>query len=460
MRYLWIVAGLLAADAFAAVLPYPKPQGVLCEPVYEVRLLQGGREIPSPVYTDKARWKTNRCLTTSWSSFATDGPVRVRVKCLNQKIRFCRVLPRRHKINGTVIGDDTAEFEIPGPGQYSVEFEEGIQIHHPLLLFADKYPLEIPGSAGGKVTVFEPGVHDIGDRYELKSGQTVYLKPGSYLRGHFAAEGAQGIKIVGQGILSGEKDGERQNGHMISMRDCRDVLIEGITIINPPQYCVSLGGERHVCRNVKMMGWWFSTDGVLLGGNSLIEDCFFKVNDDALKLYCSGTTVRHCVVWQMENGAPFQISWNMEGLNSVFRVSDVDVIRVEHTWDNPNEAVFDAVHGGGGTMRDYVFEGIRIDHCTHRLLHIATMPNEFAKWDPQKGEIDGLVFRDIECYTVPQKKNIIAGKDPAHPVKNVVFENVRVGNKVWKTAADANLDTNSAYAADVTVRQFPASVSR
>ena len=61
-------------------------------------------------------------------------------------------------------------------------------------------------------------------------------------------------------------------------------------------------------RNLKMISWWFSTDGVSLGEHGLVEDCFFKVNDDALKLYHGDTTVRRCVIWQMENGAPFQIS--------------------------------------------------------------------------------------------------------------------------------------------------------
>ena len=33
----------------------------------------------------------------------------------------------------------------------------------------------------------------------------------------------------------------------------------------------------------------------------MIEDCFVKVNDDAIKLYESNTVVRDCVIWQLEN---------------------------------------------------------------------------------------------------------------------------------------------------------------
>ena len=54
-----------------------------------------------------------------------------------------------------------------------------------------------------------------------------------------------------------------------------------------------------------MMGWWFSTDGISSGENSIIENCFFKINDDAIKVYSSHMIVRNNVIWQVENGAPF-----------------------------------------------------------------------------------------------------------------------------------------------------------
>lgn len=142
------------------------------------------------------------------------------------------------------------------------------------------------------------------------------------------------------------------------------------------------------------------------------------------------------------NGAPFQIGWNMPGYNTNFHVYDVDIIRVEHPWDNPNEAVFDAIHGSNGIMTNYLYEDIRIDNCEHRLFHIMTKPNRFGSWDPERGEIRNLTFRNIECYTQPKMRNIIMGHDSIHKVSNVLLENIKVNGKLWKNMSDANLLTD------------------
>ncbi|WP_288241867.1 glycosyl hydrolase family 28 protein [uncultured Bacteroides sp.] len=442
----------LSLHISAQTVIYPMAPGLRASPLYKVTLIDSGQAWTPPVYTDEARWKTNRCQTTSWSNFATSHSLKVRVTSLIQKIDTCHILPRRHQIKCRIVNDSVAEFTLPGPGHYSVEFEQGVAITHPLLLFADSYPLRQPSRETPELITFEAGIHHIGDNFRLKSNQTVFLKPGAYLKGQFTAENAENITIMGQGILSGEEYPARSHNHMISMKDCNNILIEGITIINAPRYCVSLNGTNQICRNLKMMGWWFSTDGIGIGSNGLIEDCFFKVNDDAIKLYRSNTIARRCVIWQMENGAPLQIGWNMPGYNSNFHVYDIDIIRVEHPWDNPNEAVFDAIHGSEGTMTQYVYENIRIDNCEHRLFHLMTRPNRFGKWNPQKGEVSNLIFRDIECYTQPRLKNIIMGHDTLHPVKNILLENIKVNGKVWASPADANLITNPKTTPGITVK--------
>lgn len=433
---------LFSDVALADVFVYPMADGIRKSSLFEIEVSGGGEFLESPVYTDVAQWKTNRCKTTSWTSFATDTKPVARVKTNAYKVEVCRVLPRKYNVECCILNDSTVEFELPGPGQYSVEFEEGVAITHPLLIFVDAYPVRKPAGNTPNLIVFEKGIHEIGDNYVLKSNQTVYLAPGAYVKGQFVSDGQENITIMGQGIISGEEYPARSHNHMISFRNCNNVLIEGVTIINAPRYCVSLSGSNQICRNLKMMGWWFSTDGIGIGSNSLIEDCFFKVNDDAIKLYRSNTIARKCVIWQMENGAPFQIGWNMPGYNTNFHVYDVDIIRVEHPWDNPNEAVFDAIHGSNGIMTNYLYEDIRIDNCEHRLFHIMTKPNRFGSWDPERGEIRNLTFRNIECYTQPKMRNIIMGHDSIHKVSNVLLENIKVNGKLWKNMSDANLLTD------------------
>jgi hypothetical protein len=427
----------------ANVYPYPIAIKESISKIYEVEIVSNEKTIPVDVITDYARWQTNNTKANSWASFAFEGEVKIRVRAKLNNVDFAQILPRNANVKVEIVNANTVEFTINKAGQYSLEFQQGQFIDYPLFIFADALPLKIPTQ--NNVIYFEKGLHEIGNNYELKSGQTVYLAPGAYVKGIFTANNAKDITITGQGILSGEDYAARSENHLITMRNCENVLIEGITIINAPRFCVSLTGDNQTCRNLKMMGWWFSTDGIGIGTNSLIEDCFFKVNDDAIKVYRSNTVARNCVIWQMENGAPFQIGWNMTGVNSNFKISNIDIIRVEHQWDNPNEAVVVAIHGGEGVMQNYLFEDIRIDNCDFRLFHLMTKPNRFGKWNPEKGSLRNFIFKDIVCYTQPKMKNIIKGHDKKHPVENVVFDKLVIAGKKVLNAEDGNffIDKNT-----------------
>lgn len=185
-----------------------------------------------------------------------------------------------------------------------------------------------------------------------------------------------------------------------------------------------------------MISWWFSTDGVGTHSHGLVEDCFFKVNDDAVKLYHDDTTVRRCVFWQMENGAPFQISWNMPGRNTGFRTSDCDILRVEHSWKNDNEAIFCAIHGGSGHMSDYLFENIRIENASWRLVSLVNKPNEFAKGVKEPGSIANVTFRNITADGPFKLPNRLRGFSANSRIENITFENVRVGGRVLSSLND------------------------
>ena len=82
---------------------------------------------------------------------------------------------------------------------------------------------------------------------------------------------------------------------------------------------------------VKAIAWGYSTDGWSGGEFSVVEDSFFKVNDDSSKLFFTGSLVQRNVYWQMENGCPFMMSWNT-GINVGFITArDNDVIAHERT---------------------------------------------------------------------------------------------------------------------------------
>jgi hypothetical protein len=171
-----------------------------------------------------------------------------------------------------------------------------------------------------------------------------------------------------------------------------------------------------------MMGWWFSTDGISSGENSIIENCFFKVNDDAIKVYSSHMIVRNNVIWQMEKGAPFMISWNGSQDFGNCHIINNDIIRVEHQWENENLAVVCSVFMEvKQKISNMVFEDLRIDNADWRVFHIITKPNRWGRWDPFSGSISDFRLKNISFTGSQKKKSLILGHDSFHPVTDISF---------------------------------------
>ena len=436
-----------ATPVWAAVATYPGPKGVAPSDQYAVRVQQDGKWQESFVYLSKAQWRSNRSKDTSWTTFSFSGKVTVAVRKLKGGFKTCRILPSQFGIEPTVTGD-TATFTLARPRKVSVEFDDPIP--HPMLVFADPPETDVPKPGDPKVVYFGPGVHDVGKLHRIPSDKDVYIAGGAYVKGTLVCENPKGLRIWGRGILSGEQFGAKTH-HLLEVKgwETRDTLIEGITLANSPHFNLVLAGRKHVVRNVKMISWWFSTDGVGCGPEGLVEDCFLKVNDDAVKLYHSGMVVRRCVIWQCENGAPFQISWNMPSDNAGFHVHDCIVIRSEHRWRNDNCAIFCSIHGGEGHLRDYLFENIHIENAPWRLVNLTMKKTEFSARQKAYGHITNLRFRNITVDAPQKLPNTIRGHDAAHQIRDVVFEGLRIDGKPVRSAEEGRFEIDPTTTSDV-----------
>jgi hypothetical protein len=435
-----IAAIFLLANSycFGEVVTYEPPDNVKSgnkfihgSTEYKVELIQKGKTYPVFVYSMDALHYTNNCKATAWVNFSFDGEVRVRVYNLTNHKGPASILPRSKNIQA-VQQENITEFTISAAGQFSVEYQRGLRIEHPLLIFANGLEKNVPDASDTSVLYFGPGLHQIGEKFLIPKGKKVYLHGSAYVKGQFYGENLDGVEIFGRGIMSGEDYAARTADHMIHLRNATNVSIEGITMIHAPRFMITLSGKKHHIDNVKMMGWWFSADGISAGEEALIENCFFKVNDDAIKLYQNKTEAKNCVIWQMENGAPFQLGWNGTNDYSNCYVHDIDVIRVEHEWDNENEAVICAIHGGRGNKTNFLFEHIRIDNSNWRIFHLVTKPNRWGQWNTERGSMSDMVFRNIEMYGEQLIPSLIMGHDEKHPVYNLKFENIIINGKRTK----------------------------
>ena len=90
-----------------------------------------------------------------------------------------------------------------------------------------------------------------------------------------------------------------------------DTRVEGITIADSATHSLMLvspykAGHPNEVQWTKIFTWRANGDGINPFGNTLIEDCFLRTQDDSL--YVNGLGIRRTVLWNDANGSSFVLS--------------------------------------------------------------------------------------------------------------------------------------------------------
>lgn len=408
--------------AEAGVSVYPGPGDSLQSKKYRVRVVQSGKSHNSFVYADANKFTEKIKEMTDWNHWTTfgfSGKVTVEVELLAGSVKNCTIYPLQRKIRATVKGKQIT-FDLTKPAKLFVAID-GLA-EDPLFVFADA-PHKIPDRNNPKTVWFGPGVYDIGKHYEVESGKTYYLAGGAYLKGSFLGEQADGATICGPGILSGENikhmsyKEAKFEGVGIRFTGRGKNVIRDVTIINPSMYCMQSYNGHLTTRNVKCFGWWYETDGWVGNKGSILEDSFFKVNDDVVKLYHTDLTVRNLVIYHQMNGAPFQFGWGGEsGSNGV--IEDIDLVRCEMNWSkvfDTNRAFINRRRGRPNTVtKNFRFSRIRVDQDISHIIGIST-----------EGAVEGIHIRDLTVRGKQRWPSFLKGGK----IKGITFENITIGGR-------------------------------
>jgi hypothetical protein len=428
------------ASAVASVWVYPGADEALRSKIYEVTIIQNGAEYASFVYEHENQFTEKKSVMTDWNhftNFSFSGEVTIRIKNLAGSVGICTVYPVADQVIPVVSGQEIL-LTISSPKKLFIEIEG--MYEHPLFIFANPPEVDVPDRNDPTVTWFGPGIHNIGQQYPLQSGHTYYFEGGSYVYGSLHGSGISNVKITGRGVLSGReiahhgyKDCNCFDGAAIHMYNGgNNQFLEGITISDPAMYAILSRGQI-TCRNVKCLGWWYETDGFGAGDNSTIEDCFFKVNDDVIKLYPANMVVRDLVIYQQINGAPFQFAWSgQSGSNGSVR--DIDVVACEITasalWTS-NKALINMRNGVGNNVTNFTFSNIRVDRNIGPIIGINTT-----------GTCSGITLKDITIRGRQLYSSYIKGGT----VTGISFENVTIGGQCVKQNADIGLQAQGSVA--------------
>lgn len=429
---------------------------------YCVSVRPVGAEVWSDLTTYRCDVDMHRVQQASFALFDMGAPTEVRVVnrrlAEGERVTEAIVRPLSKHIALDIVNDSTIVFVLPEPAYLSVEFNGDRK--HNLHLFADAPLMENytgneprcinwdsgPGNnqdvfiKNPRLIYFGPGVHKVKDmvmgeetgEVKIPSNTTVYLAPGAVVLGKLVVNRAKNVRIIGRGMLLHPSRG-------IEITYSKNVLVDGITVVNPKHYTVYGGQSKGVTlRNIKSFsrhGWSDGFD-LMCCRDVTIDNVFLRNSDDCIALYnhrwwfWGGTKnikIARATLWA-DVAHPFSIgvhgddrSKKGEVLSKV-RVSDCDILNED------GDGVFSIRCGDKNIVRDIRFHNIRVEYVERgSLFNIQVIYSEKYNRAPG-GSISDIWFTDI-AFTGDDSRispDVIRSYDEVHRVSDIHFKNVRV----------------------------------
>ncbi|MCX5662063.1 MAG: glycosyl hydrolase family 28 protein [Planctomycetota bacterium] len=452
----------------AATMSTPAPDPSKISPLYTVTV--NGKPVPvlaclTTRITDEQgklmadRHQTEQRMPGAICAFDFKGSATVEVTvlgpALHLPLKTVTVRPLRRNIKSSIEGS-TLRFQLKEACQLSIEPNDAILA--PLMFFANApeengvkpaAPKPIAGaapSAGGALEApgliyYPPGVHEMGVR-RLESNTTLYLAEGAVVHGRVEAENAANVRILGRGILDGSKIKLENAGRGIRLFKCRDVLIDGIMLIDTASWGIEINHCDHVrVHNVKALSGRGSGDGVDVCSSEdvSVDECFFRTHDDSMNVkgltdlgYPGGKDGKQwssdgvrkparnirftrCVVW---NDRAHALMMGPETRTTEIcdvLWKDIDVI---HALSVHAMAIFS---GDAAEIHDIRYENIVVEDArVMEFIGIRVGPT-YTTADPQRGGVRNVTYCNVRSLT-PGSHSVLATDDPHGPISRITFD--------------------------------------
>ena len=408
---------------------------------YTVRVRMLGGEWQD-VFEYKVQVDLDKPQDASMVQFDMGSPVEVMVKKNNGTVREVAIRPLNNNIACRQV-QNAVFFTLDKPQNLSVEFN-GDRLHN-LHLFANPMEEEVYSEEAKGVMFFGPGIHRPKDlpnnQIRIPSNTTVYLAPGAVLKAKLLVDNAENVRIIGRGILDHPVRG-------IEITDAKNVLIDGITVVNPEHYTVFGGGSSEiVIRNLKTFSCKSWSDGIdmMCCRKVLVDNVFLRTGDDCIALYnhrwnwwggSSYITVRNSVLWA-DVAHPINVGGHGDPDSLTGEVIEnltfhnIDIL--EHDEDDPlYQGCMTVDCGDKNWVRNVLFEDIRVENIQEgRLFYVKVRFN--PKYDKQPGNgIEGITFRNITYTGVGENASLVQGLDKNRCVRNVVFDSIMINGVKMK----------------------------
>ncbi len=393
-----------------------------------------------------------KCQVASYAILSGQGKMEVEIESA-LPFEKIKVRPLSAGINFTVQGKKV-RFTIDAPRKLSIEFDDDIL--RPLFLLVNPIDTPKPDIDGDKVHYFESGkTYDIG-LMELGEGETVYIDEGAVVYGAFTAYRADNIAIKGRGILDGSKwprQGEVIKKQMIKLVECNNVLIEGITIVDGPNWhVVPIACNDVTIKDLNIITIVGTGDGIDVVGseNVSIDNCFIRSYDDCVAIKAvsyfhesgcknvENVKVSRSVFWNSEYGNALEIGYETrceEIKNILFQ--DCDVIRCEFE-GYESGGTFTIHNGDRAVVSNVRYDNIRVEDSREKLIDIKILFSQYSR-DEVRGQVRDIVFNNIQVVDGPFPVSIIRGYNGDHMIRNITIEDMVVHGRKINDANSAKM---------------------
>lgn len=233
-------------------------------------------------------------------------------------------------------------------------------------------------------------------------------------------------------VFGTESDALRPS--LIQPINCQNVLIEGITIKDGPQWTVHpVYCETVVLRNLKILTHGPNTDGINPDSCNgvLIENCYFETGDDCIAINagmcedgwrvgksCQNVWIRNCIMKEGHGGVA--IGSGMSGGVRNVLVQNCRFIGGERG------IRMKSMRGRGGIVENICCEGIEIVNMRNEAIQI-NMYYQASTVPPNSNAVP--TFQNINIRDVKGENAQVAIEIrglPENPLRNITIENVNL----------------------------------
>jgi len=420
-----------------------------------------------PIFVYETRVNHARSFTFSYSTdtapvaiFDFEGRVHVSITVNDvTTLASAVVRPLIYGITPEISGN-VLTFALDYSGNYTVEYNDDYKtaIH----IFANAIeanPIDPENIPEGTIYL-GPGIYDAG-AIPVTNNSTVYIAGGAVVFGQVRAEGMNNLTIRGRGIISGQlydRTSENQFTIPIELRSCTNVLIEGITFLDPAGWTMAIYKSSDVTLdNVKIITARANGDGVSVQSctNFLMKGGFVRSWDDSLVVKnvdrgnTSNVTFDGVTVWT-DLAQSMEVGYETYGatMDSI-TFKNIIVLHNFHkaamSIHNCDDALITNVLYQNITIEDGQMLGDdQTDGENDFLIDIVIAYNiEWTKSAGLRGNVDGVTFDNIKVNNLADTIiSRINGESVESSVKNVTFKDMNIEGTGIQNATQLGLVTN------------------